>query len=115
MEDDDFLKSFYKSDSVSDFVHYNILDRNFSFNILGESEVKNTSFKIYEKMQKTTDIENTEKHEETPPISELKITINDNIIPVNSIEAFYIKNKEYETLSDQIENLLEKVKNDIPI
>jgi hypothetical protein len=95
MEDDNFLKSFYKSDSISDFFHYNILDRKFSFSILGTDQIKNTYFKNYEEELKQL-IRSNEN--DSPKISDLKISINEKKIPINSIPSLYIKTKEYEKL-----------------
>lgn len=107
MEDNSFLKDFYKSDSVSDFVHYNILDRNFSFRILDEDIPKNTLFSNYQEDIKLLMGSNGEN---SPKISDIMISINNQNIPINSIPEYYIKTKWYNSLSEQIEDIIDKSK-----
>jgi hypothetical protein len=47
MEEDKFLENFYKSDYIKDFIYYNTLDRRFSFQMVNENNLKNTSFEHY--------------------------------------------------------------------
>lgn len=103
IENDKFLEHFYKSDHIEQFIYYNILDRNFSFQIVNERDLKNTSFSHYWENIKTLfkDIE--------PRLSNLKVRIEDNEVSLNSIPWFSIKTKGYENLSNQIESIIEEV------
>lgn len=103
IENDKFLENFYKSDHIEHFIYYNILDRNFSFQIVNEKDLKNTSFSHYWENLKTLfkDIE--------PRLSNLKVEIEDNEVSLNSIPWFSIKTKGYENLSNQIEATIEDI------
>lgn len=103
MENDIFLENFYKSDHIKDFIYYNVLNRNLSFQIVDWDNLKNTSFSHYADNLKIL-FKNTEAK-----LSNLKVMINDKEISLNSIPWFSIKTKEYENLSNQIETILKDI------